>query len=111
MNAKFTILATQMLISARGIETGGKVQKFIDSEVLRLTDPYVPKDVGTLKGSGTTSTRIGSGDVKYSTPYARRQYYEHKGNGLRGSRWFDRSKADNKQTILNGALKLAGAKS
>lgn len=110
MKSTFTILATQMLIKARGIETGGRVQQFIDSEVLRLTDPYVPKDVGDLKESGTKSTKIGSGDVKYSTPYARRQYYENKGNGLRGAKWFERSKADNKKTILNGALKIAGGK-
>lgn len=110
MKAGFTILATQVLMATRGIEVGGKVQKFVDSEVLRLTDPYVPMDSGVLKGSGTRSTKIGSGDVKYSTPYARRQYHENKGNGLRGKMWFERAKIDNKQTILNGALKIAGAK-
>lgn len=110
MNIKFTILATQMLISARGLEVGGKVQKFIDSEVLRVTDPYVPLDSSDLKKSGTKHTKIGSGDVRYVTPYARRQYYENKGSGLRGSKWFDRSKADNKKAILNGALKIAGGK-
>ena len=110
MKTKFNILATQVLIASRGIEVGGRVQKFVDSEVLRLTDPYVPKDVGTLKGSGTRSTKIGSGEVKYSTPYARRQYFENKGSGLRGKRWFHRSKADNKEQILNGARKVAGSK-
>ncbi len=110
MNVKFTILATQVLIRTRGIEIGGRVQQFIDSEVLRLTDPYVPMDTSELKKSGTKSTKIGSGEVKYSTPYARRQYYENKGSGLRGSKWFHRSKIDNKQTILSGALKKAGGK-
>lgn len=110
MKAGFTILATQVLMATRGIEVGGKVQKFVDSEVLRLTDPYVPMDSGVLKRSGTGSTKIGSGDVTYRTPYARRQYFENKGNGLRGSQWFHRSKADNKQTILNGAVRMAGAK-
>lgn len=110
MKTKFTILATQTLIQARGLEVGGKVQKFIDSEVLRLTDPYVPMDTGALKSSGTRATKIGSGEVKYRTPYARRQYFENKGNGLRGRQWFERSKADNKASILNGALKIAGGK-
>ena len=108
VSTTFKILATQELIAARGIEVGGKVQKFIDSEVLRLTDPYVPKDSGRLKGSGTISTKIGSGEVRYRTPYARRQYYENKGDGLRGKQWFERSKIDNKKSILNGALQIAG---
>lgn len=110
MKTKFTILATQTLIQVRGLEVGGRVQKFIDSEVLRLTDPYVPKDSGKLKESGTIHTKIGSGEVRYSTPYARRQYFENKGNGLRGRQWFERSKADNKASILSGAMKVAGSK-
>lgn len=110
MNSKFTILATQMLISARGIEVGGKVQRYIDSEVLRLTDPYVPMDTGTLKSSGTRHTKIGSGEVRYRTPYARKQYHTNKGNGLRGKMWFERSKADNRNSILNGACRVAGAR-
>lgn len=107
MNAKFTILATQVLIATRGLEVGGRVQKFIDSEVLRTTDPYVPKDSGDLKKSGTKATKIGSGEVRYATPYARRQYFENRGNGLRGRMWFERSKQDNKKAILDGALKVA----
>lgn len=110
MKSKFTILATQTLIQTRGLEVGGKVQKYIDSEVLRLTDPYVPMDTGELKSSGIRHTRTGSGEVKYKTPYARKQYFENKGNGLRGRQWFERSKADNKTSILNGALKIAGGK-
>lgn len=110
MNTKFTIKETQMLIKARGLEVGGKVQKYIDSEVLRLTDPYVPMDTGTLKSSGTRSTKIGSGEVRYRTPYARKQYFSNKGSGLRGKQWFHRSKADNKAAILKGALEIAGGK-
>lgn len=106
----FTILATQQLIAARGLEVGGKVQKFIDSEMLRRTDHYVPMDSGRLKDSGTIHTKIGSGEVKYRKPYARRQYHENKGNGLRGKQWFERSKLDNKDSILSGALKIAGGK-
>lgn len=110
MKTKFTILETQVLMAARGIEVQGKVQKFIDSEVLRVTDPYVPMDSGKLKQSGTQHTRIGSGEVIYRTPYARRQYFNNKGNGLRGRQWFQRSKIDNKATILSGAKKVAGSR-
>ncbi|MBW8383959.1 MAG: minor capsid protein [Youngiibacter sp.] len=98
----------QGLMTDRGIEAGGKVQQFIDSEVLRKSDPYVPFLTGTLKSSGIRETTIGSGYVKYKTPYARKQYFENKGNGKRGKMWFERMKADHQEDILRGAIKLAG---
>lgn len=110
MKVEFNILETQLLIKARGLEAKGEVQQFIDSEVLRLTDPYVPKDTGTLKKSGTQHTKIGSGDVVYKTPYARQQYWNNKGEGLRGPKWFHRAKENHKVEILKGARQKAGAK-
>lgn len=110
MKAGFEILALQVLLNARGLEVQGEVQKFIDSEVLRLTDPYVPLDTSALKKSGTQHTKIGSGEVVYKTPYARRQYFENKGNGLRGKQWFERAKINHKEEILRGARIKAGAK-
>lgn len=89
-----------------------KVQQYVDSEVLRLTDKYVPMDKGTLKSSGVRHTIIGSGDIKYSTPYARRMYYnpqyKFQGAPTRGGYWFERMKNDNKKQILNGANKMLG---
>lgn len=110
MKAKFDILATQVLLQSRGLEVKGEVQKFIDSEVLRLTEPYVPLDTGALKQSGIQHTKIGSGNVIYRTPYARKQYFANKGSGLRGKQWFSRMKANHKEQILKGARAKAGAK-
>lgn len=113
MNIKTTLLVKEIniLLGARGLEAKGKVQQFIDSEVLRLSDPYIPMDTGKLKQSGTSSTKIGSGEVKWNTPYGKKQYHENKGNGLRGSYWFERMKADHKEAILSGAVKVAGGRS
>ena len=52
-----------------------KAQIFIDSEVLRLSDPLIPKRSATLIRSGQIHTVIGSGEVRYVTPYARYHYY------------------------------------
>ncbi|MGN1410984.1 MAG: minor capsid protein [Oscillospiraceae bacterium] len=88
------------------------VQVFIDSEVLRKCDPYVPMDTGMLKKSGILGTVVGSGEVIYIAPYARKQYYNNSGNGnhnksgLRGSFWFERMKADHKNEIFEGAKKI-----
>ncbi|MFL8951103.1 minor capsid protein [Helcococcus kunzii] len=115
----FQIKSAVKLASARGINTGGNVQKFIDSEVLRKSEPYVPKLTRTLIRSGTINTQIGSGEVIYRTPYARRQYYENAGRGQegmakggrRGKMWFERMKANHLEEILSGAAKIAGGKS
>jgi len=92
-----------------GLENSGRVQRAIDSAVIRYTDKYVPYRTGTLARSTNTATIIGSGEVKYSTPYARRLYYNPQFNfstevhELSGAYWFERSMADNKERILKEA--------
>lgn len=88
------------------------VQAFVDSEVLRRCDKYVPFDSGFLKKSGILFTVIGSGLVIYNTPYARRWYFKpakFQGAPTRGNYWFERMKNEGgKAAILAGAKKLAG---
>lgn len=91
-----------------------KTQKYIDSEVLRLSDPYVPFRTGMLKKSGISGTVLGSGVVEYTAPHAKPQYYTNAGRGidglntssgvkgLRGKMWFERMKADHGNEILEG---------
>ena len=50
--------------------------------------------------SATLGTVIGSGSIEYLTPYARRQYYEHKSK----ARWFEKMKASNKEALLYPGL-------
>lgn len=100
-------------LKKRDLETGGKVQSYIDSECIRRMDPYTPKDVGTLIGSATTQTSIGSGRIVQQMPYAKRRYYEpanFQGAPMRGNRWFERMKSSHKDSILRGAASIAGAK-
>jgi hypothetical protein len=112
IHGHFKLDSVNKILKKRGLEEHGNVQKFIDSEVLRRCDPYIPKDTGALIASGITATRIGSGLVIWNTPYARRQYYENAGKsgGLRGKHWFSRMKIDQGQQIIDGAIKLAGGK-
>jgi hypothetical protein len=65
-------------------------QKFIDSEILRLCEPFVPLLTGMMIMSGILGTDIGSGTVSWIAPYSRYQYYMKRGVGtqtgpLRGS--------------------------
>ena len=101
------------VIRRLGLEEKGRVQKFIDSECLRLSAPFMPYDQHTLIESGQLNTQAGSGEVKWRTPYARRWYYmpanfSKEKNPQAGNYWFDRMKAQHKQQILDGAKKVAG---
>lgn len=51
------------------------IQKFIDSECIRLMRPYTPARNEILSKSAVLGTKIGSGEIHYVIPYARYQYY------------------------------------
>ena len=86
-------------------------QKFIDSECLRLSAPLMPFDQHTLIESGQLNTQIGSGEIKWRTPYARRWYYQpadfsKEKNPQAGNYWFDRMKRQHLEQIRKGAQEV-----
>lgn len=88
-------------------------QKFVDSEILRLSEPLIPLLTGTLIRSGILGTHIGSGVVEWIAPYAKEQYYLPKKPGsrtgpLRGPLWFERFKQMHGKKVIAGAKKIAG---
>lgn len=84
-------------------------QAIVDSEVLRYCNPLVPKRTSILIKSGTLGTVIGSGEVQYIAPYARRQYYRtsqsRSYDSRRGGLWFERMKTAHKKDIQRAAEK------
>jgi hypothetical protein len=91
-----------------------RAQKFLDSEILRATSPYVPFRTGALIKSGQLGTVVGSGEVSWITPYAKRQYYStaesRSYDAQRGGMWFERAKADHKGEWVDGTKRIAGGK-
>lgn len=79
----------------------------VDSEVLRYCSPLIPLRTSMLEKSGTLGTVIGSGLVRYITPYARFQYYctaeSRSYNIRRGAKWFERMKTAHKKDIQRAA--------
>lgn len=63
-------------LQKRGINADGSgpLQAFIDSEVMRVSEPYMPKETGTLINSMYAFTVIGSGEIVVNTPYAHYLY-------------------------------------
>lgn len=74
-NGRLEIKSNELLLKERGLDSMGRVQKFIDSECIRLMKPYTPMKSGILIRSSTLSTVIGSGEIHQNVPYARYQYY------------------------------------
>lgn len=138
VNYRLEMKSIAELCRERGIQVNGRTQEFIDQEVIRLMAPYTPFRSGVLEKSATLGTRIGSGDIKQNSPYARYQYYgklmvssvtgsawshgeskvltdkDLKYNKSQhpqaGPFWFERMKADKKEQILRGAQKVAGVR-
>ena len=70
-----------------------RMQKFVDSEVLRRCSPRVPFQTGTLEKSGK----------QYWDTSETRAYDPN-----RGAKWFERMKVAEKAEILEGARKIGG---
>ena len=119
MSVSFNIKIPEKILEERNVADFGKVQRTLDRDVLSYCESFVPKNTGALIRSGNSATRIGSGVITYSAPYARYQYYgvskkkkklKYKGGGLRGAYWFERMKATRKYTLLKDAAIAAGGK-
>jgi len=100
--------------TAARLKASAKIaQRWLDNEVLKDCTPYVPRITGALERSGISGTVIGSGEVVYNSPYAKRQYYGYFNHSAQSHpqasrEWFEVAKASNKAVWLVGAKKLGG---
>ena len=80
-----------------------KEQVFLDNKVIMFLQEYVSYKTGTQEKSIRLTSDPGSGLVHINVPYAEYQAYSKrikKRVGKRGTRPFERMKADKKDTIL-----------
>lgn len=83
-----------------------EVQFVIDEQVIKDSNYYCPEAEGTLKKSAITSSDVGSGKVKWNTPYAKRLYYgeDYKFSKDRNpnarAKWFEEAKSKHKKEWL-----------
>lgn len=102
------------ILASRGLGSSDKVQKYLASEVVRLSDPYVPMQQGALKNQRTIAAD--GSQIVYTQPYAHYQYYgkvmagrapkkytgddlTYHGAPMRGARWTERMLADKRHEI------------
>ena len=90
----------------------GKAQKWLDNEVLKDCQPYVPMRTGNLMNSGIHGTKLGSGEVVYNAPYSRRMYYGKHFNFSKlkhpqaCAQWFEKAKSVHKEDWRKGVQKI-----
>lgn len=117
MRIKATIdINTSKILAARGLGATNKARKYLASEVVRLSDPYVPMQQGHLKNQKTIASN--GSQIVYTQPYAHYQWYgevmagrapkEYTGKKLtyngaptRGPRWTERMLIDKRKEIEN----------
>lgn len=89
-----------------------KAQKWLDNEVLKDCAPYVPMRTGNLSESGIRGTTLGSGEIIYNAPYARKMYYGINFNFSKEAhpkacaQWFEKAKSEKKDSWIKGANKI-----
>ena len=133
INVKAQFDDVKKVLEKRGLEEKGRVQKFIDNEVIRFCAPYTPKDSGLLLGAPKSL----GGKIVYNSPYAKYMYYgkvmvspstgspwarrgerksltsrgiKYSGAPQRGAYWFERMKADHAADIAREAAEMAGGR-
>jgi hypothetical protein len=101
---KINLDSTQKILLKRNLDKNGLGQRFFTSEVRRISDAYVPMDTATLKNTAVEDIN----KITYIQPYARKQYYENKGKGLRGKMWTQRAWSDHKKEITEAVARFIG---
>ena len=131
MNVKIDINAAKIL-RERGMGQSQDTQKYLVNNVARRSDPYVPKQSGTLKNSKQTTTT----QIIYNQPYAHYQWrgmlmvgpsgspwarhgerkhdagraLTYNGGPMRGQEWTNRMLADHLDEIVDDVKKFIGGR-
>lgn len=89
----------------------GFSQNFLDNEVLKSSNYFIPMDTGMMMESGIIHTKPGDGQVVWAAPQVRRLYYNPQYNfstdknpnaqGL----WYEAAKSRDLKKWIDGAEK------
>ena len=69
---KIKMNPTNKILKDHGLNKDGRVTKFLRDDADRLMNPFVPMDNGMLRRNKTYPS---NNEIKYTSPYAKYQYY------------------------------------
>ncbi|MFV0315180.1 MAG: minor capsid protein [Anaerotignum sp.] len=131
MSFSVKIINVEELKKKQGLGVEGRIQRYIDQEVIRYMEPFTPRNSGALQRSAYAK----NGEVVYTVPYAKFLYYgkvmvspssgspwaksgesklltqrklQFKGQPTRGAYWFLRMKVQYANRILKEVSRLNG---
>ena len=113
MSVKIRLDSANKILAKRKLQKGGEAQIFFTKQCAKWMNNYVPFKTGRLKDM---SVEMGVDYVKYSTPYARKQYYTNSGkgiknrSGLRGKLWDKRMWNDKHGRIIKSVADFVGGR-
>lgn len=114
IGVKIKLDSTNKILAKRRLNgKGSEAQIFFTKQCAKWMNNYVPFKTGRLKDVSVT---IGADYVKYSTPYAKKQYYKNTGggiknrSGLRGKLWDKRMWPDKKGVIIKSVADFVGGR-
>lgn len=97
LSIKYTLedFDSKQIINKFEMQKSGNTQLFLANTCFRRMQKYVPFDTGAL----STTATVKAGSITYEQPYAHKQYTTHKGNGIRGRKWDEKMKANEKELV------------
>ena len=116
MRVKVNIGTNSLLNEATCNERFNQAQMWLDNEVIKDFNPYVPFRYGELARSAIRHTIIGSGAIVYKTPYAKKVYESNGWNfntnihPLATDHWAEPVIANNRTKYRNGVATILGGK-
>lgn len=114
MKASVEFPSLKACVERFGLGEGGRVQTFVDMEIARLSDPYVPSDTSHTRKSVIANSRFGSGEIVYDAYKTRRgtiwddETLKFQDAPMRGVKWVSRMwESGGKEKVVKAAGALA----
>ena len=98
-NVKVKMNSTNRILKDHGLNKDGRVVRHLRDESDRLMNPFIPMDSGMLRRNKTYPNNY---SIKYTSPYAKYQYYGKLMLSKTGSSW---AKLGEKKVLTSKNLK------
>lgn len=96
---KVKINSTNKILKDHGLDQDGRAIRFLRDDADRLMNPYIPMDNGILRRNKSYPSNH---EIKYTSPYAKYQYYGKLMLAKNGSSW---AKKGEKKVLTSRNLK------
>ena len=98
-NVKIKMNSTNKILKDHGLDNNGRIRKFLRDDADRLMNPFVPLNNGMLRRNKTYPK---NNQIKYTSPYAKYQYYGKLMLTKNGASW---AKLGEKKVLTSKNLK------